>query len=79
MHAPAAELAARHPYLAGALTAVDAERCEYRPSDESLEWLALRIAMLGVEVDVHEPPELLAELRALAARLRRAATTPAAP
>jgi hypothetical protein len=29
--------------------------------------------MLGVDVDVHEPPELIAHLRALARRLRRAA------
>jgi predicted DNA-binding transcriptional regulator YafY len=72
VHAAAEDLAARHPYLAGALTPVDARRCEYRPSDESLEWLALRIAMLGVDVDVHEPPELLSEVRALARRLNRA-------
>jgi hypothetical protein len=38
-------------------------------ADDDLEWLALRIAMLGAEVDVHEPPEL----RVLAARIRRAA------
>jgi hypothetical protein len=29
--------------------------------------------MLGVDVDVHEPPELIEELRALAARLLSAA------
>jgi predicted DNA-binding transcriptional regulator YafY len=44
-----------------------------RTSDDDVEWLALRIAMLGVDVDVHEPPELIAELRALAERLQRAA------
>ena len=35
-------------------------------------WLALRIAMLGVDFEVHEPPELVEHLRALAMRLRRA-------
>jgi hypothetical protein len=30
--------------------------------------------MLGVDVDVHEPPELIAQLSALARRLRRAAS-----
>jgi hypothetical protein len=32
------------------------------------------VAMLGVEVEVHEPPELITELRALARRLNRAAS-----
>lgn len=73
VHAPADEVAARLPHLAGALTPIDAHRCEYRTSDDDLEWLALRIAMLGVDVDVHEPPELVAHLRVLARRLRRAA------
>ena len=33
----------------------------------------MRIAMLGVDFDVHEPPELAEHLRALSERLRRAA------
>jgi predicted DNA-binding transcriptional regulator YafY len=78
VHAPAEAVAARLPYLAGALTPIDAHRCEYRASDENLEWLALRVAMLGVDVDVHEPPELIAHLRALARRLQRAAGAPSA-
>jgi predicted DNA-binding transcriptional regulator YafY len=72
VHAPADELAKRLPYVAGALEPIDAERCEYRTSDYDLEWLALRIAMLGVDIDVHEPPELVAQLDALAGRLNRA-------
>jgi len=32
-----------------------------------LDWLALRIAMLGVDFEVHEPPELVEHLCALAA------------
>ena len=73
VHAAAGEIVRRLPHLAGGLTPIDAHRCEYRTSDVDLEWLALRIAMLGVDVDVHEPPELIAHLRALARRLRRAA------
>ena len=72
VHAAAEEVAARIPYVAGGLTPIDAQHCEYRTSDDDLEWLALRIAMLGVDVDVHEPPELVAQLRVLARRLRRA-------
>ena len=73
VHAPADEVARRLPWVAGALEPIDETRCEYRTADENLEWLALRVAMLGVEVDVHEPPELVEQLRVLAARLGRAA------
>lgn len=80
VHAPADELAARLPWFAGALEPIDERRCEYRTSDDDLEWLALRIAMLGVDVEVHEPPELVAQIRALAGRLRRAAAgSPSTP
>ena len=36
------------------------------------DWLALRVAMLRVDFEVHEPPELIEHLQALAVRLRRA-------
>jgi predicted DNA-binding transcriptional regulator YafY len=72
VHAPAEEVVRRIPHLAGALTPIDEIRCEYRAADEDLAWLALRIAMLGAEVDVEGPPELIAHLDALAGRLRRA-------
>jgi predicted DNA-binding transcriptional regulator YafY len=72
VHAPADEIAKRVPWAAGALEPVDAHRCEYRTSDDNLEWLAIRIAMLGADVEVHESPELIAELKALARRLGRA-------
>jgi predicted DNA-binding transcriptional regulator YafY len=73
VHASAEEVAKRMPYVAGALEPIDAERCEYRASDDDLEWLALRIAMLGFDVDVDGPTELHAQLEKLARRLRRAA------
>jgi len=73
VHAPAEEVAKRIPWSAGALEPIDERSCAYSTSDDDLGWLAIRIAMLGVDVDVHEPPELVAELEALAARLRRAA------
>jgi predicted DNA-binding transcriptional regulator YafY len=72
VHAPAEEIAARMPYVAAGLTPIDAHRCEYRTTEDDLDWLAVRIAMLGVEVEVHEPPELIAQLQVLAARLARA-------
>jgi predicted DNA-binding transcriptional regulator YafY len=74
LHASADDVKQRLPYLGGALTPIDALRCEYRTSDDNLEWLAIRVAMLGVDVSVHEPPELVAELRTLARRMSRAAS-----
>jgi len=51
---------------------IDASSCELRTRDYDLSWIALRIAMLGVDFDVHEPPELEDHLRELADRLARA-------
>ena len=47
------------------------DRCEYRTGDDNLDWLGARIAMLGVDFDVHEPPELVEHLQGLARRLAR--------
>jgi predicted DNA-binding transcriptional regulator YafY len=73
VHAPAAVVARRLPFDASGIEPIDEHRCSYRASDENLEWLAIRIAMLGADVEVHEPPELLAQLGQLAQRLQRAA------
>jgi predicted DNA-binding transcriptional regulator YafY len=72
LHAPAADVAARVPAHWGAIEPVDARTCEYRTGDDDLGWLALRITMLGVDFEVHEPPELIDRLRALSERLARA-------
>jgi predicted DNA-binding transcriptional regulator YafY len=73
VHAPATEIASRLPPYWGTFEPIDAHSCEYRAGDDDLGWLAMRIAMLGVDVEVHEPPELIAELKAMAQRLGRAA------
>lgn len=72
VHAPAEEMSGRLPSYWGRFEPIDAERCEYRARDDDLGWLATRIAMLGVDFEVHEPPELIEHLRALAERLSRA-------
>jgi predicted DNA-binding transcriptional regulator YafY len=72
VHESAAEMASRLPPYWGTFEPIDAHSCEYRTGDDDLGWLAMRIAMLGVDVEVHEPPELVEHLRALARRLRRA-------
>jgi predicted DNA-binding transcriptional regulator YafY len=72
LHAPAAEVSSR-PYLWGSVEPIDERSCEYRTSDDKLDWLALRIGMLGIEFEVHEPPELVQAFRDLADRCGRAA------
>jgi predicted DNA-binding transcriptional regulator YafY len=79
LYADAEEIRRRFPAHWGAIEPLDARTCLYRTSDDDLSWLALRIAMLGVDFEVHEPPELLEHLRMLAIRLNRAARESAPP
>jgi len=73
LHAPVGELAARAPWMGGTVEPRGDAACEYRTSDDSLDWLAVRIGLLGVDFEVHEPPELVERFRALAGRFARAA------
>ena len=73
LHASAEEVVSRTPFHWGQITPIDSSRCEYRTGDDDLNWLALRVLMLRVDFEVHQPPELVEHLRELAARLRRAA------
>jgi predicted DNA-binding transcriptional regulator YafY len=72
LHASAEELSNRLPAYWGTIKPLDARSCEYRTGDDDLRWLALRIAMLGVDFAVHEPPELVEYLRSLSVQLSRA-------
>jgi predicted DNA-binding transcriptional regulator YafY len=69
---PAAEARQRFGAAWGTLEPIDERTCEYRTGDYDLDWLALRIAMLGADFEVREPPELVDRLRDLAARIERA-------
>jgi predicted DNA-binding transcriptional regulator YafY len=73
IHAPVAALTERWPWMRDSLTPLDDARSEYRTSDDSLDWLAMRVGMIGFDFEVHEPPELVDAMRALSERLRRAA------
>jgi predicted DNA-binding transcriptional regulator YafY len=78
LHVAAAEVTSSVATHWGTITPIDAHTCEYRTGDEDLSRLALRVAMLGVDFEVHEPPELLEHLRLLAARLARGAASSSA-
>jgi predicted DNA-binding transcriptional regulator YafY len=75
LHAPAEAIRERMPSAWGTIEPNDDRTCEYRTGDEDLHWLALRVAMLDVDFDLHEPPELAKHLLVLARRFRRAATS----
>jgi predicted DNA-binding transcriptional regulator YafY len=72
LHAGAEEITSRVPAYWGTIEPKDARTCEYRTGDDDLRWLALRIAMLDVDFDVHGPPELVEQLRTVASRITRA-------
>ena len=77
LHAPADEVTSRVPSHWGTVAPIDARTCEFRAGDDDLAWLAMRVAMLDVDFEVHEPPELVERLEALGRRLSRAiASTP---
>jgi len=73
MHAPAQDVARRSSPAAGRLEAVDARRCVLHAGSDSLDELALYLALKGFDFEVLHPPELIPVLRALAERLDRAA------
>ncbi|MFE7315290.1 helix-turn-helix transcriptional regulator [Streptomyces sp. NPDC057555] len=74
VHGPAGEVAARlGGPAAGEATPLDAGSCRWHSTPDSLEWLAMRLTLLGLEFTVHEPAELAAYLRALGGRALRAA------
>jgi predicted DNA-binding transcriptional regulator YafY len=73
MHAPAADVARRTSPTAGRLEAIDARRCVLHTGSNSLDELALYVALKGFDFQVLHPPELIPTLRDLAQRLGRAA------
>jgi predicted DNA-binding transcriptional regulator YafY len=58
---------------AGNLTVTGEWTCRLETHADTLEWLAFRLIPSGCEFEVHQPPELAGYLRALGARLTRAA------
>lgn len=72
VHAPAAAIEPRLAWVGGTVEPIDERTCRYETSDDSLDWLAVRIGMLGLDFAVHEPPQLVERFRELAGRFERA-------
>lgn len=74
--APAAFVAARLPETLGTPEAAGDERCRLRArSTDSIEWLALRLALVDCEFTVHGPQALVEYVTELGSRLTRATRT----
>ncbi|MGV9244475.1 helix-turn-helix transcriptional regulator [Streptomyces sp. NPDC003710] len=74
--APADVVAARLPRWFDAPEPLDDRSCRLRgTASDSVDWLAVRLAMVDCAFTVHRPPELVASARELGARLSRAADT----
>jgi predicted DNA-binding transcriptional regulator YafY len=74
VHAAAEQVRRRVPAAAGVVEAVDEETCLLHTGADTLETVAVYLGMLGSDFEVAEPPELVAHLRVLADRYRRATT-----
>ncbi|MCN9242009.1 YafY family transcriptional regulator [Streptomyces sp. RY43-2] len=75
--APADLVAARLPRWFGTPEPLDRESCRLRgTASDSVEWLAVRLALAECDFTVHQPPELVAAVRDLGERLSRAANSP---
>ncbi len=74
VRAPAAELIERFGAWLGAITAVDETSCILETGADDVEMLAGYLGLLGADFSVSEPPELVAAVRALAARYASAAS-----
>ncbi|MGI9557143.1 MAG: helix-turn-helix transcriptional regulator [Solirubrobacterales bacterium] len=73
LHAPAAQVRGRAWAEWGTIEPIDDRSCEFQAGGDDLDWLTLRLLLLDVDFDVHEPPELAAHLGRLSERFARAA------
>jgi predicted DNA-binding transcriptional regulator YafY len=73
VHAPAAVVAEKINSAVGVVEAVDEHRCVLVTGSNSVASLAVHLGLLDLDFEVTEPPELVAWVRLLAERYRRAA------
>jgi predicted DNA-binding transcriptional regulator YafY len=72
LQVPIEVAAERVPATIGVLEAVDPQTCLLYAGSNSLDEIALYVGLYGFRFEVHEPPELIAHVRNLAARLAAA-------
>lgn len=72
LHASAETVAARVPPTFGFVEAIDKNKCRLQTGASSPELLSVHLALIGVDFEVSEPPELVEHIRHMADRFRRA-------
>jgi predicted DNA-binding transcriptional regulator YafY len=72
LHASVEMAADRVPPGAGTLEALDERTCELRMGATSLDHLSFFLALIGLDFEVREPPELVDRIQGLAERFTRA-------
>lgn len=78
--APAEFVASRLPASMGPLERTGEHGCRLRAVvTDSLEWVALRLALVDCEFTAHQPPQLVSYLNDLGGRLTRAGASSTAP
>ncbi|GAA2400519.1 WYL domain-containing protein [Actinomadura vinacea] len=76
VHAPAATVTERIAPTTGTIEPIDAQTCMLTCGSNSLDELALWVALIGTPFTAHEPPELVEHIRTLATRLAEATAPP---
>ncbi|HUR03241.1 MAG TPA: YafY family protein [Nonomuraea sp.] len=69
LYTPAETAAERIPPTVGVIEAVDPQSCLLHTGSNSLDELAIYVALFGFRFRIHQPPELIAHIRDLTARL----------
>ncbi|MFG1683762.1 helix-turn-helix transcriptional regulator [Nonomuraea sp. NPDC049269] len=69
LYASAETAAERIPPTVGVIEAVDPDSCLLHTGSNSLDELAIYVALFGFRFRIHQPPELIAHIRDLTARL----------
>ncbi|GLY50986.1 YafY family protein [Lentzea sp. NBRC 102530] len=72
IHAPVEEVAERTSPMAASLEPVDDRSCLMRTGAESLDRMVFYLLYLGLDFDLHEPPELRDHVKMLITRLQKA-------
>ncbi|HET7016296.1 MAG TPA: YafY family protein [Streptosporangiaceae bacterium] len=78
VRAPAAEVVARINPAVGIVEAIDDQTCVLATGADSVATVAVYLGLLDFDFEVSEPPELVAWIKMLADRYRRASSGPAA-
>ena len=71
LHGPFETLSKRISPSLGALEAIDQQSCMLHTGSHSLEAITIHLLLVGVDFQVHEPPELVTYIKELATRLSK--------